>query len=93
MVKNDFKIVILFKFMPIILFCRLYWTLQIIGVDLDPLQQCLILKLQMRSVCSRTNEDEGQSNTKGQDVASEGFIVFAVAFGKDVQARVNVVLA
>lgn len=52
-----------------------------------------MVRLQMSSVGSRTNEDEGQSNTKGQDVASEGFIVFAVAFGKDVQARVNVVLA
>lgn len=34
----------------------------------------------MSRVCYHTNEDEGQSNTKGQDVASKGLIVFAVAF-------------
>lgn len=43
-------------------------------------------------MCSRTDEDEGQSDTKGQDVASEGLIVLAVTFGEHVQARVDVVL-
>lgn len=42
--------------------------------------------------CSRTDEDEGQSDTEGQDVASEGFVVLAVAFGEHAQARVDVVL-
>lgn len=51
-----------------------------------------MVRVQMSSVCSRTNEDESQSNTEGQDVASEGFIVLAIAFGKDAQAGVNVVL-
>lgn len=43
-------------------------------------------------MCSHTNEDEGKSDTKGEDVASEGFIVLAIAFGEDAQARVDVVL-
>lgn len=46
----------------------------------------------MSSVCSRTNEDKGQSDTEGQDVATEGLIVLAIAFGEHAQARVDVVL-
>lgn len=38
-----------------------------------------------------TNEDEGKSDTESEDVASEGFIVLAIAFSKDAQARVDVV--
>lgn len=34
----------------------------------------------MSRVRCHTNEDEGQSNTEGQDVASEGLIVLAIAF-------------
>lgn len=45
----------------------------------------------MSSVCSRTNEDESQSYTEGQDVASEGLVVFAVSFSKHAQAGVDVV--
>lgn len=43
--------------------------------------------------CGRTNEDEGQSDAKGQDVATQGLIVLAVTFGKDAQAGVDVVFA
>lgn len=46
----------------------------------------------MSDVCSLTDEDEGQTDNKGQDVASEGLIVLAVAFGKHAKARVDVVL-
>lgn len=42
--------------------------------------------------CSRTNEDEGQSDNEGQDVASEGLVVLAVAFGENAQAGIDVVL-
>lgn len=38
-----------------------------------------------------TNEDEGQSDAKGQDVATQRLVVLAVTFGKDAQARVDVV--
>lgn len=45
------------------------------------------------SGCGLTNEDEGQSDAKGQDVATQGLVVLAVTFGKDAQARVDVVFA
>lgn len=38
-----------------------------------------------------TNKDEGQSDAKGQDVAAQRLVVFAVTFGKDSQAGVDVV--
>lgn len=41
--------------------------------------------------CGRTNEDEGQSDAKGQDVAAQGLVVLAVTFGKHAQAGVDVV--
>lgn len=43
-------------------------------------------------VCRHTDEDEGKSNPKSKDVASEGFVVLSVTFGKDAQTRVDVVL-
>lgn len=46
----------------------------------------------MSSVHIRTDKDESQSNTKGEDVASEGLVVLAVAFSKHAQAWVDVVL-
>lgn len=46
----------------------------------------------MSNVCCHTDEDEGQSNTEGQDVASEGLVVLAIAFGKHAQAGVDVIL-
>ena len=46
----------------------------------------------MSSVCSRTDEDEGQGDTEGEDVASEGLVVLAVALGEHAQAGVDVVL-
>ena len=38
-----------------------------------------------------TDEDEGQSDAEGKDVAAEGFVVLAVALGKHAQTRVDVV--
>ena len=43
-------------------------------------------------MCSRTDEDEGQSDDEGQDVSFQGLVVLAVAFGEHAQAGVNVVL-
>lgn len=43
-------------------------------------------------MCNCTNEDEGQTNGEGEEVASEGLVVLAVAFGEHSQVRVNVVL-
>lgn len=43
------------------------------------------------AVCGRTNEDEGQSDDEGQDVATQRLVVLAVAFGKVGQAGVDVV--
>lgn len=39
----------------------------------------------------RTNEDEGQSDDEGQDVATQRLVVLAVPFGKVGQAGVDVV--
>lgn len=44
-------------------------------------------------MCGHTDENEGQSDAEGQDVASEGLVVLAVAFGEHAQAGVDVVLA
>lgn len=41
--------------------------------------------------CGRTNEDEGQSDDEGQDVATQRLVVLAVTFGKVAQAWVDVV--
>ena len=41
----------------------------------------------------QTDEDEGQSNAEGQDVASQRLVVLAVALGKHAQARVDVIFA
>lgn len=49
-------------------------------------------KLHQLQVCFFTNKDEGQSNSKGQDVASQWLIVLAVAFGENSDTRVDVVL-
>lgn len=46
-----------------------------------------------RCACCPTNEDEGKSDPKSQDVASEGFIVLSITLGKDAQTRVDIVLA
>lgn len=46
----------------------------------------------MSSVCSHTDENEGQSDNKGKDVAFEGLVVLAVTFGKHAKAGVDVVL-
>lgn len=40
-----------------------------------------------------TDEDEGKSDPKSQDVASQRLVVLPVAFSKDAQTRVDVVLA
>lgn len=45
-----------------------------------------------QNINEHTDEDEGQSDTEGQDVASEGLVVLAVAFGEHAQAGVDVVL-
>lgn len=41
---------------------------------------------------NRTNEDKAETDTEGQDVASQGFIVLSVAFGKHLQTGIDVVL-
>lgn len=44
-------------------------------------------------MCRLTNEDERQSDTKGQDVPSEGLVVFAITFGEHAEAGIDVVFA
>lgn len=41
----------------------------------------------------RTNKDESHGDAKCEEVATQGFVVFAVAFSKTGNARVNVVFA
>lgn len=48
--------------------------------------------LQITGVCICTNKDEGQSDPKGQDVASQRLVVLSVAFGENSNTRVDIVL-
>lgn len=41
----------------------------------------------------QTDENEGHRNEKGEDVTTEGLVVLAVSFGKEVQGLVDVVFA
>lgn len=40
---------------------------------------------------NHTNENEGKSDAEGKNVASEWFVVLAIAFGKDAQTGIDVV--
>lgn len=39
-----------------------------------------------------TNEDEGHGNDEGENVASDGFVIFTVTFSEEMQRFVDVVL-
>lgn len=40
-----------------------------------------------------TNENEGDGNNEGEDIASDWLIVLSVSFGEEVQSFVDVVFA
>lgn len=40
-----------------------------------------------------TNEDEGQSDAEGEDVAAKGLVVLAISLGEHLKAGVDVVFA
>lgn len=58
-------------------------------------QACDLIQSQCQNgqcVYSHTDENEGQSDNKGKDVAFEGLVVLAITFGKHAKAGVDVVL-
>lgn len=49
------------------------------------------MKVRVKKSSNHTNENEGKSDAEGKNVASEWFIVLAIAFGKDTKTWIDVV--